>query len=150
MAFAEALNFEAYLSELKQHGKVDAGTITYPFRVNDNDEPVLLNGDPRSIDVWSEGTKVNVRKDVAFAAIARRFPNVSYADDPPSFVSTGRSQHGGQEFVYLFELKNGCHGCEVVGGAEVAFDFDAQGHYLGARLLGVRRHADVAPAARGR
>ena len=42
---------------------------------------------------------------------------------------------GGQRFIFLYPIRDYCHACEIVGYAEVAFDFDASGNFLGPRLL---------------
>jgi uncharacterized protein YcfJ len=149
IAFAKTLDFDGYLSEFEQNGKVDTGTITYPCQANDNDASVLLNGDPPVIEPWGEGKKVEFNNDATFADITRRFPNVGLSDIPPSGPSVSSSPYGGQEFVFSFALDT-CHACDKVGFVDVALDFDAQGHYVGPRLLRVRRQGKVAPAARGR
>ncbi len=143
MAFARALKFEGYLSELEPTGRVAMGIVTYPFRVNDNDEPVLLNGSPPVINVWSEGRKTDLRGTQTYASIKQRAPDTSYADDPPRLVNTN-SLNGGQTFTFLFEIKR-CHACSPDGSAQVAFDFDTNGRYRGTRLVRVDTAAKEGP-----
>ncbi len=142
MAYARRLKFEGYLSEFKHVGRVDMGTETYPFLANDNDSPVLLNGDPRYIDVWKDARKVDLRRNPTYASIKQQNPTASYADDPPRFVGTQATNSGGQIFIYAFEIKT-CHACNDLGVAQVAFEFDAQGRYRGPRLLRLDRKSEL-------
>lgn len=137
IAFARALNFEAYLSDLKRAGKIDVGTVSYPFRANTNDEPVLLNGDPLLVQVWTEQGKVDPSRNSTYAAIKRQFPDAA-PQGVPDFDSMRFANGGGQVFVYLSQIKT-CHGCDVLAVERDAFEFDAGGHFLGAKLLGVDR-----------
>jgi len=147
MAFARALKFEGYLSEFKHVGRVEMGTETYPFLVNDNDSPVLLNGDPPYIDVWKDARKVDLRRNPTYASIMQQNPNASYADDPPRFVGSRSTNSGGQVFIYTFEIKT-CHACNELGVAQVAFVFDAHGRYRGPELLRLDRKSELtAPLA---
>jgi hypothetical protein len=73
IAFAKTLNFDGYLSELNHAGRVDVGTVTYPFRANTNDEAVLLNGIPPLIQVGNEVGTVDMSRNATYAAIAKRF-----------------------------------------------------------------------------
>jgi|GEM_PF-6190643 len=145
IAFARALNFDGYLSELKRAGKIDIGTITYPFRANTNDEPVLLNGDPPLVDVWKEVGTVNMTRNTAYVAIERQYPN-NYPG-VPVFDSMRFTKGGGQVFVYFWELRSPCRACDVVAVVRDAFEFDAGGRYQGAKLLGVDRKVAAAKPA---
>ena len=145
IAFAGALNFDGYLSELNRAGKVDVGTVTYPFRANTNDEPVLLNGDPPLIDVWKEAGTVNMSRNTIYAAIKRRFPD-NYPG-VPVFDFMRFAKGGGQVFVYSWEIKAPCRACDVVAVVRDTFEFDVEGHYLGAKLLGVERKVALAKPA---
>ena len=39
------------------------------------------------------------------------------------------------DFVFSFVLLNGCHACEVGGYAQIAFDFNRAGEFLGTKSL---------------
>ena len=58
----------------------------------------------------------------------------SITQPPKMIVQSGK----GQRFVVEYRLLNGCHACERVGRARFAFDFDAEGKFLGSTLLDVR------------
>jgi hypothetical protein len=42
---------------------------------------------------------------------------------------------GGQSFIFVYPLVNGCHACEVEGTAEIVFKFDRDGIFKGTSLL---------------
>lgn len=137
--FARHLDGEAYLQRLDQTGgPVAVAHVFYPFRANENDAWLLVNGTPPLIDVDDS-------KYLAFAAlhaalpyreIERHFPNVSFW---PGDRGTAKPQirMAGQEIVVGYLLRDQCHACAIVGEARFAFDFDHSGRFLGTRLVSV-------------
>jgi hypothetical protein len=136
IAFASSLKFDGYLSEFVRAGRVDRGTITYPFWANDNDQPVLLNGAPPFIDVGSEVAKLNLAADPRTAAALAKDRRAGLSDRPPEFAGEQPLAGGGQRFLYRFAIST-CHGCEPLAQPVVALDFDAAGRYLSERIVQV-------------
>lgn len=54
-----------------------------------------------------------------------------------------RRPGGGQRFVTVRPIVDGCHACRLLGAAQVGYDFDRYGHYVGAVLLNVRTGKDA-------
>ena len=112
---------------------------SYPFRANENDAWLLVNGTPALIDV-------DDRHYLALAAMRgsaglsasfdRRYPNVSFWPGDRG-VTGPQVARGGREFVVGYQLRDQCHACATVGQVRFAFDFEAEGRFLGTRLISV-------------
>ncbi len=85
--------------------------------------------------------RTNWRQIKRTLRIKEKFPKVMlFGGDrslkqPPKMIALSGK---GQRFVVEYRLLNGCHACERVGGAQFAFDFDADGKFLGTTLLEVQ------------
>ena len=49
-----------------------------------------------------------------------------------------RRPGGGQRFVTVRPIVDGCHACALLGAARVGYDFDRDGRYVGVVLVDVR------------
>ncbi len=139
VAFAKSTGNTGYLAHFSKVGPVDLAYVVYPFRANENDGWLLVNGDPPLIDV---DTLTNLRKgqlerDPSYLLLKKKFPKVMlFPGDrsrtlPPKVI---RLPTEGQRFIVKYKLLNGCHACEPVGQAEFSFDFDPTGKFLGTQL----------------
>ena len=125
-------------------GPVDVAYVLYPFRANENDAALLVNGTPDIVDIDDPKAIAPPawKATPAFQALARRYPNVSVwpgdrsgsayprvvaCDDPP----------GGQRFVFAYTFRDGCHACAVVASGEMGFDFDKSGTPTGRSVVNV-------------
>jgi hypothetical protein len=52
-----------------------------------------------------------------------------------SFKEQKQLYEGGQRFIFQFLIQDGCRGCDPLGSAYVAYDFDASGRFLGTKIL---------------
>jgi hypothetical protein len=139
-AFTTMLKGEGYLDDFRKMGRVDLASVAYPTRANDNEEFLLVNGIPRVVHVdHPENSKhIDIKKDPLYPSLVRKFPNLelgSHAD----FEAMRRLPGGGQRFVFSLGLLNGCHACKVGSYAQIAFDFDTAGRFLGTRSLGLSK-----------
>jgi hypothetical protein len=139
LAFARRLDGDAYLQALVvTGGPVAVAHIVYPFRANENDAWLLVNGAPDTIDIddWDRLPRAAMRAAPAYRALAARYPQVSLW---PGERETGAPEikTDGREFVVDYRLRDQCHACAVVGRVRCAFDFDAAGRFLGTRLVSV-------------
>jgi hypothetical protein len=137
--FARRLDGEAYLQALAETGgPVAVAHVFYPFRANENDAWLLVNGTPGLIDVDDERHLVlaAMRKAAAYRAIARHYPQVTFwpGDRGPAGPQV---DDGGRQFVVDYRLRDLCHACAVIGHVRFAFDFDAAGDLRGTRLVSV-------------
>jgi predicted secreted protein len=145
LAFAQSLAPSlgvAYLRAFRRLEKVDVAYIEYAFRANELEGVLLVNGNPSPIDVDDDRFTMDaeMRKNAAYAALAEQYPRISvWPDDRfdaklPTTTSTG---WGTQSFLVQYTLRDGCHACAVVGTATLAFSFDTQGNFQGARVSSV-------------
>ena len=144
LAFAESLASTGviYMREFRRVERVDIAYVEYAFRANELEGVLLVNGKPSPIDVDDDSftPDAELRKNSAFAALAEQYPHISVwpgdrSDSKlPAVTSTG---WGTQTFLVQYKLRDGCHACAEIGTATVAFNFDTQGNFQGAKLSNV-------------
>ncbi|WP_244084438.1 hypothetical protein [Desulforhabdus sp. TSK] len=124
-----------YMSEFRKMGKVDLARIVAPVWNDPNtSEFVLVNGTPEIVPLWDNVRNTDISKDRLYPSLVKRFPKMEIWPIH-EFVGMQQFQQQGQRFVFSFALLNGCHACEKAGGAEIAFDFDSSGKFVGTRLI---------------
>src|ERR1700722_19135742 len=116
-AKANADNGLLYARAFRKVGPVDIAYIQYPFRANELDGVLFVNGDPAIINVDGEkfASQSNFSKDPTYAALAKKHPQISIW----------------QLFVVEYILRDGCHACAQIGAASLNFTFDQQGRFTG-------------------
>jgi predicted secreted protein len=132
-----------YMRAFRKVGPVDVAYIQYVFRANELDGVFLVNGDPSPIDVDDDDVlpKARLEGNSAYTELAGRYPNVSiwpgdrFDTKLPALVDTG---WGTQTFAVNYILRDGCHACAQIGTASVAFQFDADGKFQGAKVTTVK------------
>jgi hypothetical protein len=139
LAFARRLDGEAYLQALTESGgPVAVAHLFFPFRANENDAWLIVNGWPGLIDVDDEPhlALAAMRMTAAYRAIARHYPQVSFwpGDRGPAGPQI---EAGGRRIIVDYRLRNLCHACAIVGRVRFAFNFAAAGNFLGVRLVSV-------------
>jgi hypothetical protein len=143
VAFSQSTGNSGYLAHFFKMGRVDLAYVHYPFRANENEGWLLVNGDPALIDVdaLADLPKRQLDANPAYMRIKEKFPKVMlFGGDrtmtrPPEMVVEPTK---GRRFIVEYRLLNGCHACERVGRARYAFDFDPNGKFLGSTLLDVQ------------
>lgn len=137
IAFTESIQRDGFMSEFWEMGTVDLAFVTYPFRANDNFQPMLVNGTPQlvPVDDWDLVKQVDVREDRLYPSLARKYPDLMIWVGDNRFENVEPLPPGGQRFIFSFKLVNGCHACEVGGFAHIAFDFDRMGQFSGRKLI---------------
>jgi hypothetical protein len=124
------------MSLFKKYGPVDAAQVFYPLRANDNYGVLLVNGDPKILDVddFKKLDQAAMKQDPLFQAMTHQFPKVDvFPGDRSGSEPWPRIQSlagGGQEFIVTYPLLNGCHACARLGLARFGWDFDASGKFL--------------------
>jgi predicted secreted protein len=140
IAFARRMENDAWMRAFRDTGRVDIAYVTYPFRANENQGVLLVNGDPELIDVddFVLPMKGELEKDLVYAGLAKRFPDISFwpgdrysTEFPVALLLSG----GGQRVYVGYVLRNGCHACEEIGSAVFAFDFASNGKFAGNKLM---------------
>lgn len=142
VAFTRLTGASAFLKGFMETGRVSVAQVEYPFRANENEGILLVNGFPRMIDVddLSLLPKSEFQKDPLYVQLARDFPQVSlWPGDRHDLaqVITEAIPGGGQRFILDYRLRNGCHACEEIGNARFAFEFDGLGNFTGIQLKSV-------------
>jgi hypothetical protein len=138
VAFAKANSDNGlfYARAFRKVGLVDIVYIQYPFRANELEGVLFVNGDPAMVDVDSQKfvSQSNFSKDPTYAALAKKHPQVSiwpgdrYHTNKPLVKDLGSGQ---QLFVVEYILRDGCHACAQIGTASLNFTFDQQGRFTG-------------------
>jgi hypothetical protein len=158
---AEAVAFTRYLyahsdgqvgimSAFKSYGKVGAAQVFYPLRANDNYGLLLIDGEPKILDVddLKRLDQQTMQQSRAFQALKKEYPQADLwpgdrsGSSPWPQVRTASS--GDTEFTVIYPLINGCHACARVGVAKFAWDFDAAGMFVKTDYLSLQPTAGVA------
>ena len=136
IAVMRQLKGNGWIDSFKEMGRVDLATVVYPSRANENWQTLLVNGVPSPVRLEDADNlrEINIRQDPLYPSLIRKFPRMDLWEGSAQFV-TMRRLPAGQRFVFSFFLLNGCHACAVAGHAQIAFDFDPSGVFLGAKLL---------------
>jgi hypothetical protein len=125
------------LTQFRQMGKVNLAYMELPIRYASYAGSFLLvNGNPPLVRVGDAMENLNLRGD---PALVRKYPKVDFFGSGIDFTKMEPLPAGGQRFIFAFALKNGCNACAIVGAANVAYDFDASGKFLGAKVLNFNR-----------
>lgn len=140
--FTKLTDNTGYMRDFREAGRVDVAYVDYPFRANENQGCLLVNGSPAMIDVdnLSVMPQSDLAKDPRYAALAKKYPNITVFPGDRSgtaYPAAEKLPGGGQRFVVGYRLVDGCHACARVGSAKFAFDFDRAGKLLGAKVVGV-------------
>lgn len=139
--FTRRIGNTGYLRGFREAGVVDIAYVEYPFRANENYGCFLVNGDPPVIDIddFDITNKIDLTKDKQYEEIVSGFPKVAIwpGDRWGADCIQPDPLKDKQRFVVAYRLLNGCHACELLGSAGVAFDFDRAGKFLGTELLGI-------------
>jgi hypothetical protein len=139
-----------FLIDFEDFGRVDLGTIVLPWRANANQQYVLLNGDPDIVYVEEGGGELSVKEDPEFDALVEAIGTVTPLNGSPAdtleifagenvFEAEHNLPFEGQQFVFQFEVVNGCHACGTGYSERVSFDFGQQGVFVGQFLSGLCR-----------
>lgn len=137
--FTRRVGNEAYLQALDESaGSIAVAHVFYPFRANENDAWLLVNGHPALIDVDDRRnlTLAAMRSAAAYSEIHQRFRNVTFWPGDRGASGPEVTQDG-REFIVGYLLRDLCHACAIVGRVRYAFDFDSGGKFTGTRLVSV-------------
>lgn len=144
-ASAQAVSF---LQQSKGHlmisfvelGKVDLAWGAFPG-ASYQGQYYLLNGSPALVGVDDaaikarKGGSLDLAANPGYRRLLERRPKTGLWQCR-GFEGADLSQ-AGQRFIFSFYLKEGCNACPVAGLAYLAFDFDANGKFLGIKLVGL-------------
>lgn len=124
------------MNAFKSFGPVDAAQVFYPLRANDNYGLLLVNGDPKMIDVddLKKLDRTGMDQDAWYLGLKQKFSQVDIWPGDRSAAAPWPSVQplpsGGIEFIVSYPLINGCHACAHVGTARFGWEFDGSGRFL--------------------
>ena len=129
------------MTAFKKYGPVDAAQVLYPLRANDNYALLLVNGDPKILDVddMQKLDRSAMDQNSMFQAVKKKYPQTDlWPGDRSGDQPWPRVQPlpgGGTQFIVSYPLINGCHACERVGQARFGWNFDASGKFAGTTYI---------------
>jgi len=153
--FSKQLGEPGFVRDFRVAGPVDVAYVLYPYRANENQSWLIVNGDPAAIDV--DNSKLvtiaarALKNNSAYTGLAKAHPDLSpwpgdrYSTEMPD-VEMGAK--GGVHIIVNYRLREKCHSCAVLGHAWYSFEFDAKGLFAGARLMAISVTRDKAPMTR--
>lgn len=129
-----------FITAFQESGPVDVAAVDYPLRANENTGCLLVNGMPGMIDIdqLSLLPKQDLEKDPGYIQLKNKFPRATLFPGDRSDTTCPKAQKlagGGERFVASYHIQNGCHACERIGLASIAFDFKPSGEFAGAKFL---------------
>ncbi len=147
VAFTKSSGNLAYIRNFQETGRVDIAYVEYPFRANENQGILLVNGFPQIIDVDNLNAlpRGELQRDPLYVHLVREFPDISIWSGDRSGgkdILIETLSGGGQRFILSYRLLDGCHACELLGYAKFAFQFDGLGNFTGIKLMGVESQID--------
>jgi len=143
VAFMHAIENNGFMRDFKDTGKVDIAFVYYVYRANENQGCLLVNGTPSIVDVDDYKLvpgRAELAKDPQYAALQKKEPNLIVFPgdrDGMKFITASHTASGGQRFVVPYILSK-CHACAHAGELNVAFEFDSNGKFLGAKIASVK------------
>ena len=153
----QSLGEAAIVTGFKNVGPVDLARVEYPLRTNDSTGLLLVNGDPKVLDVddLKKLDRAEMETAPQFQAVKQRYPNADVWPGDRSgsmWPQVTRLPDGGMEVVIGYPILNGCKTCAHVGLALFGWDFDAKGKFVKTRYIPLPpppkklRPGDVPPA----
>jgi hypothetical protein len=88
-----------------------------------------------NIDDYANLSQLDIKAQPGYAALAQKYPNIGIWPGNHMLPTSAELAGGITQLVFAYSLLNGCHACELGGIANVGFNFDKEGNYLGEQLL---------------
>ena len=136
MLYQQSNGLVGIMSAFKNYGVVDAAQVFYPLRANDNYGLLLVNGEPRILDVddLQRLDQQTMEQDPLFQSVRQKYSQTDiWPGDRSGSAPWPRVQPlpgGGTQLIVTYPLLNGCHACQHVGLARFGWGFDAKGNFL--------------------
>jgi len=153
--FSKQLGEPGFVHDFRVAGPVDIAYVSYPYRANENQSWLIVNGTPPVVDVDNSKLVIiaarALKNNSTYAGLAKAHPDASpwpgdrYSTETPD-VEMGAN--GGVHIIVNYRLREKCHSCAVLGHAWYSFEFDAKGIFAGARLMAISLTREKSPVAR--
>jgi len=134
VAFTHLLKNDGYLLRFVRVGGPDIAFVAFPFRANQNDGCLLVNGDPALINVddLRNLPQDEMKRDPAYESLLTEYPKAMLWPGDRGDVDTVKvapPKASGRSFLVSYMLLNGCHACARLATVWFRFDFDSKGKY---------------------
>ena len=141
VAFAKLTGYYGFMRAFRETGAVDIAYALYPYRANENNGFLLVNGEPQVVDVddYKLIPEGELKANPIYANLLRSNPELSVFPGDRSdtrYPVAEKLPGGGQRFLVSYVLQT-CHACAQLATATFAFDFDAKGKFIGVKLRAV-------------
>jgi Tol biopolymer transport system component len=137
--FVEMTNGEAFMVLFKETGNVDVAGVVYPGRANSNFQYMLINGAQPMVradaDYLHEAISSSFQDNPVYLSLLQTSPDVSLWIWDNKFEGAQELPSGGQRFIFSYLLRDGCHACDVLAYAFVAFNFNSAGEFEDVNLV---------------
>jgi len=132
-----------YMSAFHELGAIDAATVVHPFLMDEQEQVVLVNGDPPIMTLvgsdWDDVLKsINFHSNPEFQKIFVQYPRAELWK-VKGVVSSEMTRDGGESILVIWDIRNGCRACGEVGTARIWYTFDRQRRFKSAKLFTVAR-----------
>lgn len=151
--FSKQLGEPGFLRDYKVAGPVDIAYVLYPYRANENQSCLIVNGQPARIDVDNHKLVGSgaLKYNATYETLARSHKDISLWPSDRYSIEVPDIEMGpgsGPRIVVNYRLREKCHACAVLGHAWYSFDFDTKGKFQGAKLMTVTTTHDKAAPLR--
>ncbi|MDQ1408646.1 MAG: hypothetical protein QOJ41_381 [Acidobacteriaceae bacterium] len=126
--FSKQLGEPGLVHDFRVAGPVDIAYVLYPYRANENQSWLLVNGTPPAIDVDNSKLVMvaarALKNNATYTGLAKAHPDASpwpgdrYSTETPD-VEMGAN--GGVHIIVNYRLREKCHSCAVLGHAWYSF-----------------------------
>jgi hypothetical protein len=140
LAFLEAAN--GVVEKIEHHRYMDL-VYASVIAADHSDDVFMIAHSGELINLL--GTPdLNIKKASGYSKIAKRFsdPMLWPVVEPSlGFPKYRQLKSGGDSIILEQQMTNQCHACERAGKAQVAYDFDTKGEFIGQRKTGLPRRS---------
>ena len=130
IAFMRFAPVPAQISELRNYGPVSVAYAEMLF-ADRGDGWTVIGKSGELIPLWAPA---DISQDPQFSEFRKSSPDVDLWPDGLTWPRASTTANGGERLVFTFQLKT-CHACAIAANAELAYDFDRNGRFLGTHLL---------------
>jgi hypothetical protein len=143
VSFMHAIHNDGFMRDFRGAGRVSIASVFYPFRSNENQGVLLVNGSPDLFDPDDSNLipQDELAKNSTYAKLLKQHPKMMvFPGDRAGtkFIEAKSISHGGQRFELPYQILDGCHACALVATLRLAFDFDDAGKFIGAKVLSIK------------
>jgi hypothetical protein len=137
--FTKELDSRNFMQSFEDFGPIDV-VRTHAIAADYSEGYYLVNGNPRIIDIndLEKLNKLDFKALPEGKSLLKKYPNAFLTQVADYSFTLQKHSQGGRSFIFIFPIKDGCKACDIIGYADVAFNFDQNNNFLGMSLKHVR------------